>query len=181
MKKKIKQFLKNKSASAGAGTYIFAVFIMFVGVMISIILDKYYAVFYNIKIVNETMKDACIYVMTSNWDEIFYSVREGYSGAYNINGNDLLDSDRVYNIMQDDLGTIRYGNVYMKCENNNLSNIIYSYYDIRMAVNNTGFKNTNNKYNVDLSLTFETQINMFNIHYPMIFELKNKASWEPKF
>ena len=181
MKKKIRVFFENRAASAGAGTYIFAILIMFVGVVLGIVFDKYYTVFYNAQSIKETMKDACIYVMTSNWDEIFYSVREGYSGAYNINGSDLLDSERVYQIMQNDLGTIKYGNRYIRYEDNNINQVIYSYYNIRMDVNNTGFKNKSSKYNVDLSLTYETEINILGIHFPMMFELYNKASWEPKF
>ena len=57
--------------------------------------------------IKESMKEACLYVMTSNWDELYSSIREGYAGAYDFEGEALIDPERVYNIMQKELGVIR--------------------------------------------------------------------------
>lgn len=181
MKNKLLNLIKSKQASATHGTYIYAIFIILVFAILSFVYEKYHIVFTSALEVKEAMKEACIYVMTSNWDEIYYSVREGYSGAYGINGEDLLDNDRVYDIMKQNLGTERIGTEYYKINHASTNEIIYKYYDIQMSVNNTGFKNTTEKYNIDLQLTFEAPITILSINIPIVIELRNKASWIPKF
>lgn len=178
---KIHKFLKSKKASSAHSTYIYAIFIILAFCMISFVYEKYLIVFTSAIEVKEAMKEACIYVMTSNWDEIYYSVREGYSGAYGINGEDLIDSERVYNIMAQNLGTTRIGSEYYKLNSGSTSETIYKYYNIQMNINNTGFKNTSEKYNIDLKLTFEAPISILSITIPIVLDLRNKASWIPKF
>ena len=178
---KIYKFLKNKKASATHSTYIYAIFIIFIFAILSFVYEKYHIVFTSTIEVKEAMKEACIYVMTSNWDEIYYSVREGYSGAYGIKGEELLDNERVYSIMQQNLGTERIGSEYYKIDHSISNETIYKYYDIEMSLNNTGFRNTSEKYNIDLSITFEAPITILSINIPIVLTLKNKASWIPKF
>lgn len=179
MNKTIK-LLKNKRASATHSTYIYAIIIIIAFAIFAFVYEKYHIIFTSAIEVKEAMKEACIYVMTSNWDEIYYSVREGYSGAYGINGENLIDSERVYSIMQQNLGTQRIGTEYYKL-NLSSNETIYKYYDIEMNINNTGYRNTSERYNIDLRLTFEAPLTILSMNIPITLELKNKASWMPKY
>ena len=181
MKKKIVCFICNKTAesSGASGTYLFAIVLLFVVLLFSAIMNKLYAIYTQAERLKETMKEACIYVMTSNWDELFHSVREGYAGAYNYEGEELIDPDRVYDIMQEELGTDKLDNAYVKYGADN--SIIYKYYNIEMKINNTGFKNTNDSYSIDLSLIYATSIDVLSIHVPLEIPLKNRAKWRAKY
>lgn len=181
MKKKISSFIDNVSgeSSGAGGTYLIAIVFIFIVVSFSAIMTKLYAIYTQAERLRETMKEACIYVMTSNWDELFHSVREGYAGAYNYEGEELLDPDRVYNIMQEELGTEKLDNSYVKYDSDH--NIIYKYYDIEMKINNTGFKNTEDSYSIDLSLVYATSIDILSIHVPLEVTLKNRAKWRAKY
>ena len=182
MKKKVWSFIrydKVAESSGAGGTYILAIVFVFIFLLFSVILNKLYTIYTLTTRVTETMKEACIYVMTSNWDELFHSVREGYAGAYNYEGEELIDPDRVYDIMQEELGTEKLDNSYVKYDDN--GNISYKYYNIEMKINNTGYKNTQDSYSIDLKLFFGTQIDVLSIHIPLEIELKNRAKWRAKY
>ena len=178
MEKKIKSFIGNKKGEYGS-TYIFAVFIIIFFAIFNIVFGKIYMIMLNGQRVKESMKEACLYVMTSNWDELYSSIREGYAGAYNFEGEELIDPERVYDIMQKELNTVKRENEYIKYGSNN--EVVYKYYNIKMNINNTGFRNTADSYNIDLSLTYEASINLNRISYPIIVDLKHKARWRAKY
>ena len=178
MEKKIKSFIGNKKGEYGS-TYIFAVFIIIFFAIFNIVFGKIYMIMLNGQRVKESMKEACLYVMTSNWDELYSSIREGYAGAYNFEGEELIDPERVYDIMQKELNTVKRENEYIKYGTNN--EVVYKYYNIKMNINNTGFRNTADSYNIDLSLTYEASINLNRISYPIIVDLKHKARWRAKY
>lgn len=178
MEKKIKSFIGNKKGEYGS-TYIFAVFIIIFFAIFNIVFGKIYMIMLNGQRVKESMKEACLYVMTSNWDELYSSIREGYAGAYNFEGEELIDPERVYDIMQKELNTVKRENEYIKYGSNN--EVVYKYYNIKMNINNTGFRNTADSYNIDLSLTYEASINLNKISYPIIVDLKHKARWRAKY
>ena len=177
---KFKSFIKNSKAQHSGGLYIYAIIIMYVFIIFSILYGKIYTIIILGMRVKETMKEACIYVMTSNWDELFHSVKEGYAGAYNFEGEELLDADRVYDIMQKELETEKFEGQYVRY-GNNLNEVIFKYYDIEMKINNTGFKNIDDSYNIDLKLTFEAPIEILTIKFPIKVDLKNKARWNAKY
>lgn len=178
---KLKSFINNKSGKYSGGLYIWAIIIIYITIIISILFGKMYTIFLQGEKVKETMKEACIYVMTSNWDELYSSIREGYAGAYNFSGEELLDADRVYDIMATELETTKNGGEYIKYLNGTSGEYVFKYYDIEMDMNNTGFRNVNDSYNIDLKITFEAPFNLLFIHYPMIVELKHKARWRAKY
>ena len=67
--------------------------------------------------------------MTSGWDKVFQSVKEGYSGAYVVGGAELINEEAVYDIMKKELETTKTGvDTYTKYTQNN--EIIYTYNNI---------------------------------------------------
>lgn len=180
MKNKLIKFIKNKNGQHSGGIYIYSIVIMYVFIILSILYGKIYTIYTIGMRVKETMKEACIYVMTSNWDELFHGIKEGYAGAYNFEGEELIDADRVYDIMQKELETEKFEGQYVKY-GNSLNEIIFKYYDIDMKINNTGFKNVDDSYNIDLKLTFEAPIELIKIKFPIKIDLKNNARWTAKY
>ena len=178
MKKKIKSFLNNKKGEYGS-TYIFAIYIIIFFAILSIVFGKIHMIILNAQRVKESMKEACLYVMTSNWDELYGSIREGYAGAYNYEGEALIDPERVYDIMQKELNTVKNEKEYIKYGYQN--EVVYKYYDIEMNINNTGFKNTSDSYNIDLTLTYQANIKLVNINFPITVNLKQTARWRAKY
>lgn len=178
MKKKILRFFHDKRGSSG-GTYTFAFIILFISLLVFAFYSKYSSILVLENRVEETMKEACLYVMTSHWDELYSSVKEGYAGAYNFKGEELIDPDRVYDIMQRELETDRVGDTYVKY--NSDGEILYKYYDIEMVINNTGFRNIDDTFSVDLKITLEIPFTLLHIYKPMAFELKSHASWTAKY
>ena len=178
---KLKSFINNKSGKYSGGLYIWAIIIIYITIILSILFGKIYTIFLLGERVKETMKEACIYVMTSNWDELYSSIREGYAGAYNFSGEELLDEDRVYDIMSTELETTKNNGEYIKYLNNSNEEYVFKYYNIEMNMNNTGYKNVNDSYNIDLRITFEAPLNILFIKFPMIIDLKHKARWRAKY
>lgn len=178
MEKKIRLIMSDKKGEYGS-TYILAVFIILFFAVFNIVFGKIYMILLNGQRIKESMKEACLYVMTSNWDELYSSIREGYAGAYDFEGEALIDPERVYNIMQKELGVIKNEHEYIKYDE--LNNVVYKYYNIKMDVNNTGFRNTADSYNIDLSLTYEAPIKLLSISYPIVVDLKHKARWRAKY
>ena len=179
-KKGIKCFIMKNKKGASSGIYIYGIFIIYIFAIFSILFGKIYMIITNGNRVKETMKEACIYVMTSNWDELFHSIKEGYAGGYNYKGEELIDEERVYNIMQKELETIRQENTFIKLVNNT-DKVVYKYYDIEMTINNTGYKNVNDSYSIDLKLTFEAPLELLFMNIPIKVDLKSKAKWIAKY
>ena len=50
-----------------------------------------------------------------------------------------------------------------------------------MKINNTGFKNTEDSYSINLSLVYATSIDILSIHVPLEVTLKNRAKWRAKY
>ena len=50
-----------------------------------------------------------------------------------------------------------------------------------MKINNTGFRNTADSYNIDLSLTYKAPIRLLSINFPITIDLKHKARWRGKY
>ena len=82
--------------------------------------------------------------------------------------------------MQKELETEKFEGQYVRY-GNNLNVVIFKYYDIEMKINNTGFKNIDDSYNIDLKLTFEASIEILTIKFPIKVDLKNKARWNAKY
>lgn len=177
MIKKIKKFINNKSGKAGS-IYIYGIFILYVCILLSIALNKYYIMWTNGLRVKEAMKEACISVLTSNWDDIYSSLIEGYAGGYDYEGEETLDSDRVYEIMEKELGTKKVDGAYVLYSGNE---VVYKYYDIITEINNTGYKNRDEALNIYLELTYEVPFKILHIEFPMAIKLKNKAIWRAKY
>lgn len=62
----LKSFIDNKNGKYSGGLYLWAIIILYVSILICVVLGKMYTIFSLGEKVKETMKEACIYVMTSN-------------------------------------------------------------------------------------------------------------------
>ena len=50
-----------------------------------------------------------------------------------------------------------------------------------MTINNTGYKNVNDSYSIDLKLTFEAPLELLFMNIPIKVDLKSKAKWIAKY
>lgn len=183
MKHKIKSFIMNKSGGHGTGIYLYGLILIYVCVLLSIVFGKILMITTFANRVKDTMKESCIAVMTSNWDEMYESIREGYGGSYNINGEELVDSDRIEDVMQQELKTINEGEVYIKYADDDEKDIAYRYYSINVVKLNTYFKEkeASNFYSVSLEVVFEAPFHLLSINIPFKTVLRDRAEWTAKY
>lgn len=134
--------------------------------------------------VRDGLQQAVITVSTTNYDEVYNGLREGYSGGFVLSGtswNENLDYDDVYSRMDNLLGTAAQGGYHVKVQEGGYE---YRYSGLSIDITNTPFTpgNANQNFEADASVQIEIPLSFgFRMLPPLKMEVRAKAAYMPKF
>lgn len=134
--------------------------------------------------VRDGLQQAVISVATTNYDETYRGLREGYSGGYRLSGAQWvedLDYDDVYYRLDSLLGTERDGNYHIKEQDGGYE---YRISGLRVEITNTGLApgSASRNFEADARITIEIPISFgWGMVPPLTMELRTKAAYMPKF
>jgi hypothetical protein len=123
-------------------------------------------------------------VATTNYDETYNGLREGYSGGYALSGEswqENLDYDDVYNRLDNLLETTEAGGYHIKEDK--------SGYEYRLSGLSVDIENTpltpgsaNDNLEVDARITIEIPLSFgWGKLPPLKMELRTRSAYMPKF
>ena len=134
--------------------------------------------------VRDGLQQAVISVATTNYDETYRGLREGYSGGYRLSGEQWvedLDYDDVYYRLDSLLGTERDGSYHVKEQENGYE---YRLSGLRVEITNTELApvSASRNFEADARITIEIPMSFgWGMVPPLTMELRTKAAYMPKF
>ena len=178
---RLKRIFKNKKGSAA----ISSVIILLVMLMLFTTIVEYLRIKTISKGIRDSLESSVISVVIQNWDNNYESLRQGYSGGYNLdesNNNWDIDIDEgaVFNNLGNALGLSSWGNKYYKSTGNEIE---YYIYDLDVTIVNAKFKgNDNDLFKATAEITLEIPFKFGWDHVPNIkIPVKVNAKFTPKF
>lgn len=134
--------------------------------------------------VRDGLQQAVITVATTNYDETYNGLREGYSGGYALSGEswqENLDYDDVYNRLDNLLGTDESGGYHIKEDK--------SGYEYRLSGLSVDIENTpltpgsaDDNLEADARITIEIPLSFgWGKLPPLKMELRTRSAYMPKF
>lgn len=144
--------------------------------------------FFRLMIITQGVRDglqqAVISVATTNYDETYRGLREGYSGGYRLSGEQWvedLDYDDVYYRLDSLLGTERDGRYHVKEQGDGYE---YRLSGMRLEITNTGLApgSASRNFEADARITIEIPMSFgLGTMQPLTMELRTRAAYMPKF
>jgi hypothetical protein len=134
--------------------------------------------------VRDGLQQAVISVATTNYDEAYRGLREGYSGGYRLYGDQWvedLDYGDVYYHLDSLLGTRRDGSCHVKVQDGGYE---YRLSGLRVEIDNTGLApgSASRNLEADARITIEIPMSFgWGMVPPLVMELRTKAAYMPKF
>lgn len=132
--------------------------------------------------VKDAMNEACVYTANENFDDIYKSLRDGYTGGYETVNKRIFRDKRDYadniNRLVDILAVSTDGDTFVK-ENDNTE--FYKFYDLDVQITNTGLRNQSKYYTIDMYLVLEIPMQISKISIPLTVNLHSQAMWQPKY
>ena len=134
--------------------------------------------------VRDGLQQSVITVATTNYDETYNGLREGYSGGYVLSGNswrENLDYDDVLARMGTLLGADMGGDTLTKWQPKGYE---YRLSDLDVEIINTPLTpgNTNKNFEADARITIEIPLSFgWNMVPPLQMEIRTRAAYMPKF
>lgn len=134
--------------------------------------------------VRDGLQQAVISVATTNYDETYRGLREGYSGGYRLSGGqwvENLDYDDVYCRLDSLLKTERDGNYHVKEQDGGYE---YRLSGLQVEISNTGLApgSASKNLEADARITLEIPMSFgWGAVPPLTMELRTKAAYMPKF
>lgn len=134
--------------------------------------------------VRDGLQQAVITAATTNYDETYNGLREGYSGGYALSGEswqENLDYDDVYNRLDNLLETTEAGGYHIKEDK--------SGYEYRLSGLSVDIENTpltpgsaNDNLEADARITIEIPLSFgWGKLPPLKMELRTRSAYMPKF
>lgn len=134
--------------------------------------------------VRDGLQQAIIMVATTNYDETYNGLREGYSGGYILSGNswrENLDYDNVYYRLDELLGTDEQGGYHIKRQREGYE---YRLSGLSVKLSNVPLApgNTNKNLEADARITIEIPLSFgWGKLPPLLMELRTRSAYMPKF
>lgn len=134
--------------------------------------------------VRDGLQQAVISVATTNYDETYRGLREGYSGGYRLAGGQWvedLDYGDVYCRLDSLLGTQIDGSYHVKAQDGGYE---YRLSGLRVEIANTGLApgNASRNFEADARIIIEIPMSFgWGVVPPLIMELRTRAAYMPKF
>ena len=134
--------------------------------------------------VKDAMNESCVYVLNENYDDIYKSIRDGYTGAYKTNGknsfSDYRDYADVVSRLVDILAVETDGSEYVKL-NDEEDTMYYKFYDVSVTLTNTGLRGQQRMYCIDMYLKLDVPMQLMMINFPITLNLHSSSIWTPKY
>lgn len=137
--------------------------------------------------VRDGVQQAVVAVMTTNYDEAYNGLREGYSGGYVRSGNqwvENLDYSDVYHRLDELLGTRRQGSYHVKVQAQESSGYEYRLSGLSVEITNTPLTPGNTSRNMETEVRVSIEIPFsfgWGFMPPFQMEIRTKAAYMPKF
>ena len=134
--------------------------------------------------VRDGLQQAVITVATTNYDETYNGLREGYSGGYVLSGDrwqENLDYDDVFNRQDNLLGTDEQSGYHVKVMEDGYE---YRLSGLKIEIANTPLTpgNTNKNFEADTSIQIEIPLSFgWELLPPLKMEIRTRAAYMPKF
>lgn len=134
--------------------------------------------------VRDGLQQAVITVTTTNYDETYNGVREGYSGGYSLSGDswqENLDYDDVMYRLDTLLGTDSERSYHIKRMG---SGYEYRLSELDIDITNSPLTpgNANKNFEADACIRIEIPLSFgWEIVPPLSMEIRTKAAYMPKF
>lgn len=137
-----------------------------------------------VKGVRDGLQQAVITVATTNYDETYNGLREGYSGGYTLSGDswqESLDYDDVYYRLDDLLGTVPLGGYHIKRQAEGYE---YRLSGLSVRLSNAPLTpgNADRNLEVDTHIAIEIPLSFgWDKVPPLRMELRTRSAYMPKF
>ena len=134
--------------------------------------------------VRDGLQQSVVSVMTTNYDEAYNGLREGYSGGYYLNGEhweENLDYDDVYYSLRSLLGLSRQNGYYQKTMGNSYE---YRLSGLDVEIENVPLRSSasGRNLNADARITIEIPLSFgWQSVPPLTMQIRTKAAYMPKF
>jgi hypothetical protein len=136
--------------------------------------------------VRDAVQSAIISVATTNYDEVYNGLREGYSGGYTLQGSywdESLDTGDIYGRLDTTLGLTRQNGRHVKYAGETLE---YSIWELDVDIKNAPFAPSNadsaDKFLAEATIDLEVPLSFgWESLPPMRITLHVKAGYTPKF
>ena len=137
--------------------------------------------------VRDGVQQAVVAVMTTNYDEAYNGLREGYSGGYRRYGSqwvENLDYSDVYHRLDQLLGTSRQGSYHVKVQAQEGGGYEYRLSGLSVEITNTPLtpRNASRNMEADVKITIEVPFSFgWGFVPPLRMEIRTRAAYMPKF
>ena len=134
--------------------------------------------------VRNALQESVISVATTNYNEVYDGLREGYSGGYFMTGDcweETLDYGDVYTRLDRLLGTNPDGAYHVKWQGNGYE---YRVTDLNVSISNAPFApgNASQNFEADVSVQLEIPLSFgWEALPPVGMTIRAKAAYMPKF
>lgn len=135
--------------------------------------------------VRDAVQSSVISVATTNYDEVYNGLREGYSGGYTLDGeywDESLDIGDIYGQLDNTLGLSRQSGRHVKYAGETLE---YSLWGLEVDIKNAPFAPSStaaDKFLAEATIELEVPLSFgWQSLPPMRITLHVKAGYTPKF
>lgn len=134
--------------------------------------------------VRDALQSAVISVATTNYDEVYNGLREGYSGGYLLRGmswSEQIDYYDVYGRMDSILGTTSSGGYH---EKENEEGYEFRFSNLSMTIFNAPLTPSNADFNFEADVSVELEVPLsfgWQGLPPLKMQVRTKAIYVPKF
>lgn len=129
--------------------------------------------------VEDRLMTAVIDTATTNWTNIYSSVREGYSGAYSYNLNGFAESVSYLNTRQ-------RINKYLNCnyrgeKYDDKGKLLFKISDIQTSIENVAYKDSTLNFKVKVKAKLEIPQELLNFRYNLVLNLNSSSKYSKIF
>ena len=176
----MKKYLTNNKGSESL--FIVAALIIFL--MIFSVYYQYHTLKINADMVKNAVENATISVCLDNFDEMYSSDREGYTGAYSKQGSswklDVSQGD-VYAKLKDNLSLVYDDGKYVKYDGNK---ICYTLSGLNVNAKASAFRSdtySETMFNADSTINIRMELSFLGVDCPVTTKVKCKAKYNYRF
>ena len=178
--------IKGLLRSKGGSSYPLAIAIALAIVIVACAGFEYMRLMLIAQGVRDGVQSAIISVATGNYDDVYASLREGYSGGYVNNGdgfNEQLDLGDIYGRLAGAMGLRREGGYYVKYAGDAVE---YRISGLKVNVVNAPFapsdRDAAQKFLAEATIQLEVPLSFgWSKLPPMRITLHCKAGWTPRY
>ncbi len=148
------------------------------------VISEFFRLMIIVQGVRDGLQEAVIGVVTSNYDDAYNGLREGYSGGYTLNGNEwkeMLDDDDMYGRLDSLLGTQGQGAYHVKYQQGVCE---YRLSELNLYIKNAPLTpgDASRNLEADAMITLEIPFSFgWERMAPLKLTIRAKAVYMPKF